>query len=216
MAETATAPVKPNSGPGAETKPAETKPAGDTKPAPETKPAATTTEEKPGEQPAKTPAGKDDTATPESKVPEKYTLTLPDGGRIDDHDLATIEALARESNWSNEEAQARLEAHAEFIESHSQAFRTITESDPVYGGRHLEETTKFADAALNKIRPKGTPHGDAFRALLFKSGYDNNLEVVAFLADLGKSWAEDGTAGGGGATPESDDIATALYGPDKT
>jgi len=199
--------AKPNSESG--DKPAET-PAGETKPV-EQKPAATTATD----TPAQTPVSKDGAAPPQSKAPEKYTLAVPEGGRLDAHDIAIVEEVAREKGWSNEEAQAQLDEHAAFLDSHSEAFRAVTEADPIYGGKHLDDTKKFAGAALDKLRPKGTPRGDAFRGLLHKSGYGNNLEVVSFLADLGKLMAEDGTAGGGGASVESMDIATALYGPDK-
>ena len=191
----------------AEPKPAEQKPA-EPKPA-EPKPAALT-EQKPAEPPAEAKP-----AEPASKVPDKYVLTLPDGGRIDAHDLATIEALAREQGWSNDEAQQRVIVHADAIEAQSARFQADTKADPVYGGQHLDETLKHVGLALDTLRPAGTPRGDGFRGLLNKSGYGNNLEVVSFLADLGKLMAEDGTAGGGGASVESMDIATALYGPDK-
>lgn len=187
----------------AEQKPAEQKPA-EQKPA-DQKPAALT-DDKPAEKPA----------APESKAPAKYALTLPDGGRLDEHDLTSYEALAREQGWSNEEAQARVAAHAEAIEAESARFEAATRADPVYGGQHLEETQTHVRRALDHLRPKGSPRGDAFRALLNKSGYGNNLEVVSLFADLGKRMAEDGSFGGGGGGGD-EELSTAerIYGRDK-
>jgi hypothetical protein len=210
MATTET-PAKAN--PGSEQKPAATTPAGTEQKPVEQKPAETTP--KPGAESAEKPASKDDTAKPESKAPAKYTLTLPDGGRIDAHDLATIETLARAQGWSNEDAQARVNEHAAAIEAQTAQFLVDTTADTVYGGAQLDATLKHATAALDHFRPKGTPRGDAFRALLDKSGYGNHLEVVSLLADLGRLMAEDGTAGGSGGSGETRDAATLIYGADK-
>lgn len=199
MAGAAADTAKPDSGSGAE-KPAESKPAGEPKPG-EQKPAAT--DPTPGEKPAEKPASKDGAPSEKPKAPEKYTLTLPDGGRLDQTDLDAIAKVAKAEGWSNEEAQARVLAHAAAIEAQSAHFLETTKADPVYGGAHLDESLKHASRALDTLRPKGDPRGDSFRTLLDKSGYGNHLEVVAFLADLGKLMAEDGTAGGsGGASPK--------------
>lgn len=174
-------------------KPAGEKPAGE-KPAGEKPAGETPAGEKPGEK----PAGE----KPATGAPDKYALKLPEGAKdfLDTTDLASIEKLARSKNWTNEEAQAALEEHADALAGQSTAFRAQVEADPTYGGDKLEETQRLARTALDKIRPAGTPRGDAFRKLLVKSGYGNNLEVVSMLADLGKLMAEDqpGAGGSGG------------------
>jgi len=161
------------------------------------------------------PASTDGQAPPESKAPAKYALTLPDGGRIDEHDLATIEAHARQQGLTNDEAQALVTPHADAINAQSARFTDETKTDAVYGGAQFDSTIKHANAALDILRPKGTPRGDAFRGLLAKSGYGNHLEVVSFLADLGKLMAEDGSYGAGGDQAVSTDAATLIYGTDK-
>lgn len=143
------------------------------------------------------------------KAPEKYELTLPEGGRLTANDLKGIEAVARAEGWTNEEAQARLNAHSEAIEAQSAAFLAETEADPTYGGEKLEETQRLARAVLEKVRPAGTPRGDALRGILNRSGYGNNLEVIAFLADLGKMMREDGheqAPGGAAKTREAHEV----------
>lgn len=172
----------------------------------------TTTEEKPAAK-GKEPGSKDDTATLESKAPEKYDLKLPDGGRIDARDLATIETVARQQGWSNEEAQQRVAAHADAIEAQSTRFLDETTADKVYGGANLEETKRLAKIALNELRPEGSARGDALRALLDKSGYGNHLEVLSLFADLGKRMAEDGGAHlTGGDASVTRDAAELIYG----
>ena len=182
MATTTAEAAKAN--PGSGDQPAAQIPAAD-KPAAQ---APAVAEPKPGDPPVAKPEGSDAAA---SKAPEKYALTLPDGDRLDAADLKGWEALARAEGWTNEEAQTHVNAEAARIDEQSKAFRALTESDPIYGGPHMDDTTKLATAALDKLRPKGTVRGDAFRALLHKSGYGNQLEVVSLLADLGKLMAED-------------------------
>lgn len=148
------------------------------------------------------------------KPPEKYALTIPDDAKtwITTDDLKEIEVAAREAGWTNEQAQEAVEKHADRLIDQSAAFRAATEADETYGGDHLAETQRLAQSALDKLRPAGTPQGDAFRGLLGRSGYGNKLEVVAFLADLGKLMAEDSPAhaGGGGGAPKKD-AASVLY-----
>jgi hypothetical protein len=137
-------------------------------------------------------------------APEKYALKLPEGAEewLDPSDLKQIETLARAKGWTNDEAQQALEDHADGLVAQSQAFRAATEADETYGGDKLVETQRLARAALDRVRPAGTPRGDALRKILQRTGYGNNVEIVSFLADLGKLMAEDqpsgGRSGGGG------------------
>ena len=182
-------------------------------PAAEPKPAGAAPDPKPGDPPAAPKPASKDGAPAASKAPEKYALTVPEGGRIDDSVLAQIEASARAEGLSNEEAQQRVTDHNAVIEAQAARFYEETTADPVYGGAHLEETTKLAGLALDKLRPAGTPRGDAFRATLHRTGYANNLEVVSLLADLGKLMREDGSVGSSGGSGGADTVplANALY-----
>lgn len=149
-----------------------------------------------------------------SKAPEKYALKLPESGTIDAADLARVEKVARANNYTNEQAQALLDEHAGEIATMSASFLTQTKADPTYGGDHFEATQKFALAALDKLRPKGTPAGDALRGMLNKTGYGNHLAVISLLADIGKQMAEDDpmhSSGGSGAGGKRD-AAAVLYG----
>lgn len=196
----------------AETKTADTTTAAETK-------TADTTDTKTADAGTKTGSTADATA---SKAPEKYALTLPAGGRIDASDLTAIETVARAQNWTNDEAQQRVNDHAAAIEAQSAQFLEQTQADPVYGGAHLPETLKHASAALDHFRPKGTPLGDALRGLLDKSGYGNHPAVISLFADLGKQMAEDqpgsahqtaaGTTTAKADVKSSADVGKVLYG----
>lgn len=164
---------------------------------------------------AETKTGSTDVAAAAAaKAPEKYELTLPDGSKewLDANDLKSIEATARAKGWTNEQAQAAINEHADALAAQSASFRAITEADEGYGGDKLKETQRLAALALDKLRPAGTPRGDALRSLLVKSGYGNNLEVVSMLADLGKLMAEDSPLVAGGSGETVRDAATVLYG----
>jgi hypothetical protein len=147
-------------------------------------------------------AGKDGASKDAAKAPETYALKVPAGAEpyLDAVALKQFEAQAKKRGLTNEQAQTVLEDHADQIAEQSTAFRTETEADPIYGGEHLVETQRLALQALDKVRPAGTPRGDALRALLNRTGYGNHLEVVALLADLGKMMAEDSPARAGSST----------------
>lgn len=188
-----------------ETKPAVTetiteKPATQTV-ATETKPTGTVVTET---QP--TTGGKADASTTTSKAPENYALTIPAGGYVDADVVTQVETLARKNNLSNEDAQAILNEHAATVEAQASAWRAVTEADTDYGGTKLAETQKQARAAIDLIRPAGHPRRNAFLAFMNRGGAGNHIEVVSFLADLGKRGAEDApgrTAGDGTATPKT-------------
>jgi hypothetical protein len=195
--------------PAGEEKPGEQKPA-EQKPA-EQKPAGPS-EEKPAAQKPSETAGKEGTAKPESKAPAKYELQLPDGGRVDASDLKAIEETARTAGWSNEEAQAAVAEFDALVSAQSARFLAETKADETYGGDKLEHTQQLARAVIDRIRPTGHPRRDAFHRFMNRGGAGNHLEVVSFLADLGKLMAEDGVVGGSGGGGAKRDAAEILYG----
>jgi hypothetical protein len=154
--------------------------------------------------------GKQEGAAPAAPTPpEKYELKVPEGGHIDGTDLVLVEKIARTQGLSNADAQALLDDHADALAAQSARFLADTTADSMYGGAKLEQTQKLARAALDRLRPKGTPQGDALRTLLDKSGYGNHLAVISLLADIGKAMAEDspiasiGASSGAPATSEA-------------
>ena len=127
---------------------------------------------------------------PAPKAPDKYELTIPEGGLVDSNDLARVEALAREHNLPNEAAQSMLETGNALMVEQAVAWRAELDADKTYGGEKYAETERLANLVLDKVRPAGTPRGDGIRKLL-QRGVGHNLEVVSFLADLGKMMKED-------------------------
>jgi len=157
-------------------------------------------------------AGKDGAADA-SKAPLEYTLSLPDdiNGLIDDTDIALIRDTATKSKWSQEDASAAVGELVAMVQAQSSRFLAETTADPTYGGQKLAESQKLAQAVIQKIRPPGHPRYDSFQKFLARGGAGNHIEVVSFLADLGRLMAEDtppqGRASGAGAK----DAATLLY-----
>lgn len=186
--------------------------------------AAATGETKPGTAGKEGTAGKDgqqaadankggkagEQTTP--KAPEKYALKLPDGGRLDESDLAEVEKVARANDWTNEEAQAAIEEHDKLVLAQSDRFLATTKADADYGGDKLGESQKLARAVIDKVRPAGHARRESFLKFVNRGGAGNHIEVVAFLADLGKLMAEDGATGGeGGNKKDGGDVASKLY-----
>lgn len=151
-----------------------------------------------------------------SKAPEKYTLTLPEGGRLDASDLKFLEDVARKANWTNDEAQAAITEHDAVIKAQSDRFLAETKADPTYGGDKLEQSQTLARAVLDRIRPVGHPRRESFIQFLNRGGAGNHLEVVSFFSDLGKLMAEDTSVGGRSGGAGQTDHASVLYPSAKT
>lgn len=158
--------------------------------------------------------GKADEHTAPSKVPDQYELRIPEGAEayLEDADLARVKEIAKASGWSNEDAQAALEEHLAHVHAQSEAWKAQTLADTEYGGDHYEATRQLAQKAIDRIRPAGHARRESFLKFLGRGGAGNNLEVVSFLADLGRLMGEDapvhapsGGAGGSG------DAASRMY-----
>jgi hypothetical protein len=169
--------------------------------------------------PAKTdPGDKDAAAPPPAKAPDKYAFTVPAGAEpfFDASDLDTIAAVAREHDLSQEDAQAVLVAEAKSRDARIKALEQQTLKDPDYGGAKFSETQQLARKVIDRVRPAGHARTAAFNQLLLKTGYGNHIEVVSFLADLGRLMSEDAPSAqrpGGGSTR---DAAEVLYGKPPT
>lgn len=150
------------------------------------------------------------------KAPEKYDLKVPSGDDVyvDDRLLKRVETLARASGWSNADAQAALEEHLGNVKAELQEFLSVTKADPEYGGAQLAESQRLAKLAIDKIRPAGHGRRESFLRFVNRAGAFNHIEVVSFLADLGKLMAEDKPVSGGPASGGRKPTGDVLY--DKT
>lgn len=146
-------------------------------------------------------------------APDKYALTIPKDGAVDASDIALIEALAREHNLPNDQAQALLEQHNTMLIEGSTKLAAELTADRDYGGEKLAETQRLSKAVIDLVRPEGHPRRAAFQRLLDKSGYGNHIEIASFLADLGKRMKEDFPVGGGAGGGDNKDkpLANRLY-----
>jgi hypothetical protein len=149
------------------------------------------------------------------KAPDKYTLTVPEGGRLEAGDLAEIEALARANDLTQEEAAAYLADVDARVKATSDKWAAETKADPDLGGDKLAATQVLTKAAIDKLFPVGDPHRDGFIAFLGRGGAGNNINVVRALARIGQWGAEDkpvgGNSGGGGEKREDVPLANRMY-----
>lgn len=151
--------------------------------------------------PKDTPPGAPAAGTPpEKKVeapvagpPDKYALAIPDEAKvfIDDADVKSFEKMARETGWTNDEAQAAVDEHVRMVAEAAAGFLSTTKADPDYGGEHLPETQRLAKLGIDVLRPEGHARREGFTRFLNKVGAANHIEVISFLADLGKRASED-------------------------
>lgn len=171
--------------------------------------------------PAPTPPPAPPPAEPPAppKAPAAYDLKVPDTAKplLSDKDLAYLKDIAKASDWSNDEAQAELDATItraqQRIADQAEAWLSETKADTDYGGAKLEESQRLARAVVERLRPVGHPHREGFLRLLNTGGIGNHLEVVSFLADLGKLMAEDAPRLSGGLPDTaSKTVEEKLYG----
>jgi hypothetical protein len=137
------------------------------------------------------------------KAPDAYTLKVSDEAKefIADDDRVFLEEVGKANDWTNEEAQAELDAHVERTKAklakQADEWAKATKADPVYGGEQFKETQRLARKALDTLRPEGHPRRDSFMRFLDRGGAGNHIEVVSMLADLGKILSEDAPNHGG-------------------
>lgn len=150
------------------------------------------------------------------KAPEKYQLQVPDGAKahVDEGFLSRVEKTAREGDLSNDEAQAFLEDTIAHVTIQANSWADETRAHPTYGGDKLPETQRLAKAAIDRVFPAGHAMRASFDSFLSRGGAGNNINVVAFLAEVGRLMGEDKpahgrTSGSVGTSPQ--DKAAVLY-----
>lgn len=202
------APQAPTEGAPADKTPAADKPV-------EKAPAADAPVEKaPADKPVEK-AADDPTPKPDAPAaPVKYALAVPAGSEVwlTEAELGNVARVAGANNWTNDQAQAFVNARVAELKAQSSAFLSETAADPTYGGDHLIETQQNARRVLERFAPAGTTEGDALRRDLDKEGYGNKLSIVSFLARIGKTMAEDSPATNNTTRGPSRDPAAVLYG----
>jgi len=170
-----------------------------------TTPDPKTEAEKPKADGSKEPGDKAGAQKEQPKAPEKYELQVPDAVKnyVDASYLAQVEKTARAGGLSNDEAQAFLEDSITHVTLQANTWADETKADKTYGGDKLAETQQLAKRAIERVFPTGHERRAAFDGFLARGGAGNNINVVAFLAEVGRLMGEDSPAHGraGTATP---------------
>jgi len=123
--------------------------------------------------------------------PEKYTLTLPEGGPLDAADLAAFETLARTEGLTNEAAQQVLAKHSAALVARSTQFLDETRAHAEVGGDKLAAAQLQATAVVDRFLPADTPEGQRLRAVLTKEGLGSFAPFVVLMSRIGKAMQED-------------------------
>lgn len=168
-------------------------------------------EEKPA--PEAKPESKAAETKVEAKAPEKYDLKAPAKGEayLTDAVRGRIETLARANNLSNEDAQGLVNEHVALMDATAAHYLADTQADKDYGGDHLPETQRLARSVIDRIRPEGHARRDSFNRFINSAGAGNHIDVLSFLADIGKSMAEDSPTLGRGSAGNAGSQADKLY-----
>lgn len=154
-------------------------------------------------------------------VPEKYELKLGKDSLLDASDVAKVEALAKASGLSNEQAQARLaereEAKTAFFEQQKETLKTVQATwvseiatDKEFGGKAFKENAEYAKRAVDQFAD------DAFKKALNDPDmqWGNNPHLFRTFARIGKLIAEDKLVEGKAGASQKDKRSTEekLYG----
>jgi len=142
-------------------------------------------------------------AKPEG-APEKYEFKFEDGGALNPEVQTSFEAVARELNMSQADAQkivtvmgpqiAAVQAQA--VEQVKAEWLTAVQTDKEFGGKDLDANIAVAKKAMDAF---GTPE---LKTFLTESGLGNHPEMVRMMFRAGKALSTDKfVAGSAGATP---------------
>lgn len=171
-------------------------------PAPEEKlydqkpPDAPPPAEPPKEEPPKEEPPKAGDVKPESKVPEKYDLKLPEGSLLEEGAIERISAFAKQKGLTNDQAQSLLEEQnsavsgyqGRIMEAHNKqvdAWAKEVEADPEVGGENYKKNVELASRVVKRF-------GDEeLVKQLNKTGYGNYPGLVKLMTRIGKAMSED-------------------------
>ena len=149
-----------------------------------------------------------------TQPPATYALTVPQGAEdlVSTEQLEYFKDVAKASKWSNEDAQAEVDAHVAReqarITALSNKWAEETKADPEVGGEKLVATQKNITAVLDRFLPANEPDGKTLRTALNAGGYGNWRPFVRLLARIGKAMGEDspGLGKGTGAEQSTEDV----------
>lgn len=187
-----------------------TTPAADgTKPAAEGTTQAPTAGDTTGKDPKAgegTPAATDANATP--IVPDKYTLTLPEGSPFDESDLVGFADEAKALGLTQDAAQKLVDTRIEQVNVAASKYLSELTADPEMGGANLEKTVELAKAGRDVLFPPDSEEAALINDWFERTGLGNHKLLVRAFARLGRRMAEDPGVTGGGKGGDIDDGLT--------
>jgi hypothetical protein len=139
---------------------------------------------------------------PDTTVPEKYEIKLPDGMQLDEALLGAVSPVFKDLFLTNDQAQALVSAFVEHRtkeagEQGTKWAETVTgwgetaKADPDIGGVKWDATVAASTRAINRL---GTP---ALKEYLEASGGGNHPELIRVFAKVGAMIKEDAPPDGG-------------------
>ena len=126
----------------------------------------------------------------EPQPPERYELRLPEQTLLDQSDIEAIAALAKAQKWTNEQAQAALDAMHTGLAQQTARLRAELDAHPEVGGANLEQAQVQANRFMERFLPERDLL-DRLRRDMNKSGHGNYLPLVVLFARAGKAMSED-------------------------
>lgn len=151
---------------------------------------------------------------PVLKAPEKYEFKAPEGQNLDPSVMGKFEALAKELDLSQADAQKFVDSVAPEILAAQNAARDkqiaewteAAKTDKEFGGDKLTENLAIAKKALETF---GTP---ALTDLLNSTGLGNNPEIIRAFYKAGLKISQASfVAGGQAPKSQSSNAANKLY-----
>jgi hypothetical protein len=204
------APQTPAATPEADKAPVkEGAPPAEGKPAPDDVKNTSKEEPKPGEK--KDEAKGEEPPPKPPGAPDKYELKLPENTLLDKKALQRLEAVARENDLTNDEAQAIVNQHSESfanaVKEQSEEWRNQVLNDREIGGDDAKRSFALAQRMVEKHGPP------ELKAELEKFGYGNHPSFVKFCVRLGKAMGEDVYVQAEPTVPTADERAEAVLYP---
>ena len=173
---------------------------------PESKEALRSTQEAGEEKTAEEKAAEEKAAEEKGEsegAPETYKdFTLPEGAEVDGEAMTEFQALSKELDLSQGQAQKLIDYQVKFVEGQNaknvEVWKTMktgwltdSKADDEIGGQKFDGSVDSAKLALNTF---GTP---ALVELLETYGLGNHPEIIRYSARVGEAIGEDKIVSGG-------------------
>lgn len=124
-------------------------------------------------------------------VPEKYALTLPEGGPFAPEHLPEFEAHSRAIGLTNDQAQKLLATQAATITAQKTQWLADAKADPEIGGAKFDESLELAKKGVDWAFPEGSKGAQFFVQNVTRYGLGTHPELLRFFARLGRALRED-------------------------